>query len=325
MAADSPCSADQFWCTTVWNGTENTTAARLADFVIGRPLAVLAILLAGILVRWLLHRAIDRVAQRAEHGAASGPKVGRIALGGGDRSRRAQRARTMGSLLKSVTTIVVLTITVVMALSEFGVNVAPLLAGAGIVGLALGFGAQSLVQDFLSGVFMMFEDQYGVGDWIDVGECDGEVEAVSLRVTRLRDLNGTVWYVRNGEILRVGNFSQNWARTVLDVAVAYNEDIPRVRRILEEASRDLWEDADFKGLILEPPELWGVQEVANRGVIMRVALKTAPLQQWGIGRELRARIKARFDQEGIRVPYPEWVLGEGAGHGAAAYYVDDDG
>ena len=140
-----------------------------------------------------------------------------------------------------------------MMLSEIGVNVGPIIASAGIVGIALGFGAQSLVSDFLSGVFMVFEDQYGVGDEVDLGEAIGTVEAVSLRVTRLRDVNGTVWYVRNGEILRVGNMSQNWARTVIDVSVAYHEDLARVRRVLDDVAHDMWEDEDYKGVIIEQP------------------------------------------------------------------------
>ena len=149
---------------------------------------------------------------------------------------------------------------------------------------------------------MILEDQYGVGDEIDLGEAVGTVEAVTLRITRLRDVNGTVWYVRNGEIMRVGNMSQNWARTVLDVSVAYHEDLDRVRRILAEVAHDLWEDEDFKGRVIEEPSVWGVQELAADGVTVRVALKTAPLEQWAVAREMRQRIKARFDHEGIEMP-----------------------
>ena len=157
----------------------------------------------------------------------------------------------MGDLLKSVITGVLVAIFGTMILSELGVNIAPIIASAGIIGIALGFGAQSLVKDFLSGVFMIFEDQYGVGDVVDVGEATGTVEAVTLRVTRLRDLNGTVWYVPNGEILRVGNMSQNWSRAVVDVGVGYGEDLARVKRVLTEVAHDLWEDEDFRELIIE--------------------------------------------------------------------------
>ena len=155
----------------------------------------------------------------------------------------------MGTLLKSIITGVDRSrSSITMMLAELGYDIAPIIASAGILGVALGFGAQSLVKDFLSGIFMIFEDQYGVGDVVDLGEASGTVEAVSLRVTRLRDVNGTVWYVRNGEILRVGNMSQNWARTVLDIGVAYGEDLAQVRRVLKEVAHDLWEDEDFKGV-----------------------------------------------------------------------------
>jgi small-conductance mechanosensitive channel len=203
---------------------------------------------------------------------------------------------------------VVVAVVATMMLSEIGVNVGPIIASAGILGIALGFGAQSLVSDFLSGVFMIFEDQYGVGDEIDLGEASGTVEAVSLRVTRLRDVNGTVWYVRNGEITRVGNMSQNWARTVLDISVAYHEDLARVRRVLEDVAHDLWEDDEYKGVIIEEPSVWGVQELGIDGVVVRVALKTAPLEQWAVAREMRQRIKARFDYEGIEIPLPQRMV-----------------
>jgi small conductance mechanosensitive channel len=195
-----------------------------------------------------------------------------------------------------------------MILAELDYQIGPILASAGILGVALGFGAQNLVKDFLSGIFMIFEDQLGVGDVVDLGEASGTVEAVSLRVTRLRDVNGTVWYVRNGEILRVGNQSQNWARTVLDVTFPYREDVARVRRVLQEVADDLWRDEDFEGVIIEQPEIWGIEAVTADAITMRVTLKTAPLEQWRVGRELRARIKARFDAEGISAPYAHTVV-----------------
>ena len=152
-------------------------------------------------------------------------------------TRRVQRAKTMGTLLKSIAAGVIFAIAITMILAELGLDIAPIVASAGIIGVALGFGSQTLVKDFLSGVFMIFEDQYGVGDVVDLGDgLTGTVEAVSLRVTRLRDTNGTVWYARNGELLRVGNMSQNWARTVLDIQVSAHEDLTRVKSVLTEAS-----------------------------------------------------------------------------------------
>jgi moderate conductance mechanosensitive channel len=164
------------------------------------------------------------------------------------------------------------------------------------------------VRDFLSGIFMILEDQYGVGDVVNVGEATGEVEAVGLRVTRLRDVDGTVWYVRNGEILAVGNMSQNWARTVLDVPIAYHEDLERVRTVLRDVAHDLWQDPDYHDSILEEPEVWGVERLDPDGVVMRIVIKTAPLEQWSIARELRERVKARFDRLGIEIPLPQRMV-----------------
>jgi len=179
--------------------------------------------------------------------------------------------------------------------------VAPLLSIAGVFGVALGFGAQSLVRDVVSGMFMIVEDQYGVGDVVDVGAASGSVEAVGLRITRLRDVNGTVWYVRNGEILRVGNQSQGWARAVLDVNIGYNEDIDHAEEVLLETARRVQADERFRAFIVDEPEVWGVEALTTEGVVMRLVVKTQPLQQWVIARELRRRIKQRFDAEDIEM------------------------
>jgi small conductance mechanosensitive channel len=195
-----------------------------------------------------------------------------------------------------------------MVISEIGYDVAPLIASAGIIGVALGFGAQTLVKDFISGIFMILEDQYGVGDVIDLGEATGTVEGVGLRVTRLRDVNGTVWYVRNGEVLRVGNMSQNWARSVLDIQVGYSENLDRVREVLRVIAHDMWEEEAFKGDIIEEPEVWGVERLDPEAVIVRVVLKTKPLAQWEVAREMRERIKERFDALGIEIPLPQRVV-----------------
>ena len=208
----------------------------------------------------------------------------------------------MGDLLGSIATIVIVGISFVMVLDQVGVNIAPLLTGAGILGVALGFGAQTLVKDFLAGIFMIMEDQYGVGDVIDMGEASGTVEAVGLRVTRLRDINGTVWYARNGEVVRVGNQSQNWARTVLDVTVGYEADLAQVQRILADVAHTLYEEPQLKTIIIEEPEVWGVERFDKDGAVVRVVLKTAPAEQWTVARTMRQRIKASFDEAGIRIP-----------------------
>jgi small conductance mechanosensitive channel len=291
--------SDSYSCAAVYDWTGNGTLARAAEWVIGKPLAILAIVLLAALVRWLACKAIDRVVKRAETTPLPGLKH--------THDRRSQRARSLGSLLKSITTTVVFGIAFVMVLSEIGMDVAPILASAGVLGLAIGFGAQNLVKDFLSGVMMMIEDQYGVGDAVDLGEAVGTVENVGLRVTRVRDVNGTVWYVRNGEILRVGNQSQNWARTVLDIKVSYAEDLNHVRDVLKDVAHGLWDDEDYKDVVIEEPEVWGVQDLGLDGVTVRLTLKTAPLEQWAVAREMRERIKARFDHEGIELPFPQGI------------------
>ena len=315
---DNTCDDGHDICEWTLDLTSNQTAANVADVLIGKPLAIIGLLLLMWVIRWLLHRLVDRLVARAEDGVLP-DRMSRFGMRGkaaqqatardlATQTRRVQRAKTMGDLLKSVITGLLVAVFGTMVLSELGVNIAPIIASAGIIGIALGFGAQSLVKDFLSGIFMIFEDQYGVGDVVDVGEASGTVEAVSLRVTRLRDLNGTVWYVPNGEILRVGNMSQNWSRAVVDVNVAYHEDLVRVQQVLRDVAHDLWQDEDFKDLIIEEPEVTGVEVFGPEAVTLRVLLKTAPMEQWGVARALRQRLKARFDHEGIEIPLPQRVV-----------------
>ena len=310
------CETEDWLCETVTDVTGNDWLGAAADWLIAKPTLILLIFILALVVRWLVFKAVTRLVSRASHGvlpplAAPLTGVQDVSNGATARiaaARRKQRAETLGGVLRSVTTFSVFTIAAIMALSELGANIGPLIAGAGIVGIALGFGAQTLVRDFLSGLFMLFEDQYGIGDVVDLGDAIGTVEAVSLRVTRLRDVNGTVWYVRNGEILRVGNMSQNWARTVLDVRVGLAEDLTHVRGILEETCHGMWDDEDFSGKIIEEPEVWGVERMDPDAVVVRVAVKTAPLEQWAVARELRKRIKERFAHESIEIPFPQQVV-----------------
>jgi small conductance mechanosensitive channel len=185
-----------------------------------------------------------------------------------------------------------------------------LIAGAGIVGVALGFGSQSLVKDFLSGIFMLIEDQYGVGDIVDVGPATGVVEGFTLRTTRLRDVEGVLWHVPNGEISRVGNLSQQWSRSLLDIPVAYTTDLDQAIEIIKRTADELWRDEAWRGLILEEPDVWGVEAFGDSAILIRVVLKVVPAQQWAVSRELRMRVKAAFDEAGIEIPFPQqtvWV------------------
>jgi moderate conductance mechanosensitive channel len=318
MFLSNPCEDDESLCNWVYDRTDSHSAANLADWLIGTPLAILGLFGLGLVIRVICNRLVDRLVARAEGGVLPA-KVSWFSRGRSQdeqthtqelrdlaaATRRVQRAKTMGDLLKSVITGALVAIFGTMILSQLGVNIAPIIASAGILGIALGFGAQSLVKDFLSGVFMIFEDQFGVGDVVDVGEATGTIEAVSLRVTRLRDLEGTVWYVPNGEIRRVGNKSKNWSRAVVDVGVGYDEDLARAKRVLAEVAHELWEDDDYRSVIVEEPEVTGVEAMTPDAITLRVLVKTAPMEQWAIARELRQRIKARFDHEGIEIPHPQ--------------------
>jgi moderate conductance mechanosensitive channel len=220
--------------------------------------------------------------------------------------RAEQRIEAIASVLRSIVSFVIFAVATFMVLGEIGIDLGPLIAGAGVIGVAIGFGSQALVRDFLSGIFILVEDQFGVGDIVDLdGTTQGTVEAVSLRTTRLRAVDGTVWHVPNGEIRRVGNTSQHWSRSLLDVNVAYDADLDRAQEVLKAAADALW--AEDKG-VLEEPEVWGVQELGPHAVTIRLVVKTTPSEQFRIGRELRRRIKDAFDAEGIEIPFPQQTV-----------------
>lgn len=236
------------------------------------------------------------------NGTASAPEIA-AAAAQAERAlvdeRRKQRVRALGSVLRSAASVTIFTIAAVIVLGELGINLAPLLAGAGVVGVAIGFGAQNLVRDYLSGVFMLLEDQYGVGDVITVGDATGTVETVTLRITRMRDVNGIVWHIRNGAIEQVGNESQGWARAVIDFPVPYWADLATIRELLARTAETMWNEPVWRTVMIEKPEVWGAQQVTTTIVTMRVVVKTAPLRQWEVEREMRARVKAALDAAGI--------------------------
>ena len=226
--------------------------------------------------------------------------------------RASQRVDALASVLRSIASFVIWTVAVFMIVGQLGIELGPLIAGAGIIGVALGFGSQSLVKDFLSGLFILVEDQFGVGDTVDLGDdAKGVVEVVSLRTTRLRAIDGTVWHVPNGEIRHVGNESQHWSRSLLDIQVAYGADIAHASRIIKRIADEVWEERPQ--VVLEEPELWGVEELGPNGVAIRLVVKTQPSEQWKVSRALRERIKNAFDEEDIAIPVPHqtiWVGGE---------------
>jgi moderate conductance mechanosensitive channel len=308
--------------TLEWTGSDRV--AELADVLLGTPLKILLILLVAYALYLLVNRAIERfvkslsgqqppnrrLKRRLRNSRIGDRLPARIVDTGAVSLRSAARAQTIGLVLRSVAAVLIWTIAVTTILGELGINLGPIIASAGIVGVALGFGAQSLVKDFLSGIFMLIEDQYGVGDIVDVGEASGTVEAVSLRTTKLRDVNGIVWHVPNGQILRVGNMSQQWARALLDVSVSYDTDLDLAQRVIKEVADGVWRDPDWAGQVLEEPEVWGVEMFGPDSVDIRLVVKTQPSQQFKVLRELRRRLKASFDEQGITIPFPQrtvWV------------------
>jgi small-conductance mechanosensitive channel len=213
--------------------------------------------------------------------------------------RRKQRVRALGAILRSAASVTIFVIAGFVILGDLSINLAPLLASAGVAGVAIGLGAQGLVRDYLAGVFMLVEDQYGVGDVITIGDATGTVENVTLRITRVRDVNGIVWHVRNGSIETVGNESQGWARAVIDFPVPFAADLTRIKRLLEQAGDAMWQDPAWRSVMLAAPEVWGAQAITSDEVVMRIVVKTAPLRQWEVEREMRARVKAALHAGGI--------------------------
>ena len=217
---------------------------------------------------------------------------------------REQRAKTLAALLNNIALVVIIAIAVIMIIRGFGIDVGPLLATAGVVGLAISFGAQSLVKDVISGAFILLEGQYGIGDVVRIGTTAGLVEKITLRTTILRDIEGVVHIIPNGQIDKVSNLTKTWSRAVLDVGIAYGEDVDRALSVLRAVGLEMRADANWEPLLIDDPEVLGVEKLADSGVILRIMAKTIPLKQWDVARELRRRIKNRFDSEGIEIPFP---------------------
>ena len=274
-------------------------AASTGEFLLVRPFKILLIVALAMLVGRLGGRALRRSVRAVRARAPMSPTS----------VRAEQRASTLGDVLASLFRAVVWIVALLMALDEVGLNLAPLLAGAGIAGVAIGFGAQSLVKDVISGLFILLEDQYGVGDVVTLTDgATGTVEDITLRVSRVRATDGTVWFVPNGEIRKVGNSSMEWSRALIDVLVPYDADLDLVRRIIVEESDAFAADAAWEALVLEPPELWGVQAMEANHLTVRLVVKTAPREQYAVARELRGRISARLRREGVRGPGQQTVL-----------------
>ncbi|WP_433269576.1 mechanosensitive ion channel family protein [Actinosynnema sp. CS-041913] len=276
-----------------------TNGPKIAEGALRIALTVLI----AVVVRYLLRRLIDRLTRGSE---GRKPKLLKPlrerapqALGVLVSERREQRAKTIGSVLKSVVTFVVFGVAFIQVLTELGMNVAPILTSAGILGVAIGFGAQNLVKDFLSGMFMMLEDQYGVGDVVDLGPATGTVESVGLRITTIRDTNGTVWYVRNGEILRVGNSSQGFAVAVVDLPLAYGANLASATEVLTSAVDKAVAEESMEKDVIDKPQVLGVEKVTPEGITMRVTVKVRPGRQWAVQRALRAKLMPALEESEI--------------------------
>ncbi|MDO4716832.1 MAG: mechanosensitive ion channel family protein [Propionibacteriaceae bacterium] len=280
------------------------------DFVL-ICLTILAALIAHGTLVFIVTRTVKRL---TAHDPLSSDKIGAraarvmAATSGVSLERHRQRTMTLGSLLRNIVTVVIYSVMILTILSILGIPMAPLLASAGVGGIALGFGAQALVKDFLSGIFMIAEDQYGVGDHVRIGEVTGTVEEVTLRITKVRDASGMAWYIRNGEVLTVGNVSQGWSTAIIDIPVAYDEDPEHVLSLLQGVANDLDADEKWSDYLLETPMVAGVESIASGTMTLRLIAKCAPNRQLGVQRELRQRAKQVLAAAGIRGP--QLLIGE---------------
>jgi small conductance mechanosensitive channel len=299
------CTDARAVCEQIYDWTGLDWLASGSYYLLIKPLRITLIVLGAVLVRFLIHRLISRITRTA---ATPGPgiavlrplrtRVPTLAAPNGVSERRRARAEALGSILSSIASAVVFGIAFMLVLDEVGVNLAPILAGAGILGLAIGFGAQNLVRDFLSGLFMLFEDQYGVGDTVGIGDVEGTVEAVGLRITTVRDKTGVVWYIRNGEIQKLANKSQGWALVMVDVPVGFVE-VEEAAEVLRTAAADWAETEEWRADVIEAPEVLGVEEVTTEGAVVRTTVKTPAEAQWRVARELRLRLTEALAAAGI--------------------------
>jgi moderate conductance mechanosensitive channel len=301
--ASPACPEDDPVCNQVYDWTGLPWLAEGSFYLLVKPIRIVLIIVAAVVLRYLLHRAIQRLINSTT--TVTGPTIlrplrERVPATGNPAmpERRRQRAEAIGSVLRSLVSAVVFALAVLLVLSELSFNLAPLLASAGIAGLALGFGAQALVKDLIAGLFMLLEDQYGVGDTVDLGEATGVVEAVGLRITTVRDNRGVLWYIRNGEIVRVGNKSQGWAMVVVDMPIGF-ADTEQATAVLRTAALGVAADNEFAAYFVDPPDVLGVEQITVDGAVIRTVAKTTAEGQFAVGRELRRQLAAALQTSGI--------------------------
>jgi small-conductance mechanosensitive channel len=272
-----------------------TITGWLEEPAVETGLQVAATLIAALLFSHLLRRAVRKVEAKVAEETTP--------------IRTLQRTQTLSRVVMSAGIVIIWAIAAFYILASFGANLAPLLASVGIVGLALGFGAQNLVRDVVTGFFILLEDQYGVGDIVEVNQvAAGKVEELTLRVTGLRALDGTMHYISNGNITHVANRSKDWARAVIDVGVAFKEDPARVREVLLGVASEAKADSDLGRLLYAEPEILGVEMLGEYEVTWRLIADVKPGKQWDVSRALREKIKVAFDKGGIEIPFPHRVV-----------------
>ncbi len=318
VCGDDPGTA----CRWVLNWSDNRFLAHLADNIVGPIISIIVIWIVAVLVNRVVRLVIKRVGRRIEGAANSGrlakmrAKTPRMLVETGSVGiRAAARAKTTTGVLRSVSSFLIYSIAVLYSFSVLGLRLGPLIAGAGIAGVALGFGAQSMVRDFLAGIFLLVEDQFGVGDVIDVASSvdgtqgvRGTVEAVTLRTTDVRDSSGTIWHIPNGEIRRVGNMSQGWARALLDIPVPYGTDLAKATEIIHDVADRVIHAPEHWPDVLGEPEVWGVENLGPDAVMIRLVIKTRPGEQWPIMRTLRAELHDAFTEAGIERPFAQHTI-----------------
>ena len=335
---EDACGASPSWiCESVFDLTNgNHLLSQTADWLF----AVLLILVVAWIVSQIAKRYLGRMIARvvAPDTTVAARHLQKL---GGDRAtslvaeptgmnevdpRREARLQSISLVIGSTASVIIWSIAIIMALGETGVDLAPLIAGAGIAGVALGFGAQSLVKDCIAGLFMLLEDQYGVGDVVDLDEAAGVVEKISLRTTVLRGLDGTVWHVPNGEVSRVGNRSQLWSVALVDVDVAYDCDLTTARQVILDCATAVVAHEEWTASVIEPPKLLGVEALGADGITLRMTVKVEPGTQWALQRALREALKAALDDAEIEIPFPQrtvWVRRDDTDNEAAAADTGD--
>jgi small conductance mechanosensitive channel len=303
IAAASPSPTPSSTPTAVTTQDVKNWVDTHSSLLLNNGLKIIGIILVCVLLRKFISRTISKVVRHAAQISES--RAGRMLEGSGlvATERTRQRSQAIGSVLRSVSSTVIFSIGTLMIISVLQISITPILASVSAVGVAVGLGAKDVITDFLAGITMIFEDQYGVGDVVDTGLAKGTVIEVGLRVTKLRDADGQIWYVRNGSIARVGNLSQGWGRAVVDVPVDYGEDVGRVHEVLAVMAEELYGDAAWRPKFLDaqPPQVLGIENLDGGAVVIRVQARTAPQKNVEVTRELRHRIKLALDAAGIEI------------------------